>query len=349
MGRRSAWRAFALVAACLLPAAPAAAVPKVLGVEFEAAPEVGKSSMVAVSAQDPNNALTGVRVRFGAGEDDFAESACRARPRSASAAAAGTTKEFRVRHRYATPNARTVTVTIFSGTCTTRGATATYAFKVVPTGNPLAPLKIGGTTALRSVQTTPCGPDANLVPDAGNLARIQSATECLVSAERVRRGLGAVRPAPALRRAGDIQVADMLRHTYFAHERDGGPKLEERLRIAGYDFELAGENLGAGTGQYATPSEVVEQWIASPPHFENIVDPTFTEIGLGISTGFPMNGGSPNGATYALEFAVPAEPLTAAQIAAAKRAAAKKRALRKKCRKKAYRRAHAKACRAARR
>jgi uncharacterized protein YkwD len=357
---------FALVLAgtMLLPAAAVAqSPPSILKLEFDATPVVGKPSVLTIRVADPRKSLSGLTVHFGEGEDGFGESACQTGARGTLPAGPlppADSYEFRVEHVYVAAQPRQVTVKVFNGTCTDPGASATQTFLVTPFGATTAPAApvvglpalagIGGSrnaTASRRARTAQaggCGPDAVLVPSSANLARIRAATECLVSAERVSRGLSSLKPATGLRRAGLIQVEDMLTHRYFAHVRDGGPDLFARLRTAGYDFVIAGENLGAGTGQYSTPAEMVQQWLASPPHRENMLERTFGEVGLGIRTGFPLNGGSSSGATYALELGEPVRLTYAQRVARYKRIL-----LRKKCKKASYRRAHAKACRAVRR
>lgn len=51
-----------------------------------------------------------------------------------------------------------------------------------------------------------------------------------------------------------------------------------RMKAAGYQFRTAGENIAAGQ---PTPKSVVDGWLDSDGHCRNIMDPGFTELGVG--------------------------------------------------------------------
>ncbi|MEY4509890.1 MAG: hypothetical protein RLZZ450_2012 [Pseudomonadota bacterium] len=51
-----------------------------------------------------------------------------------------------------------------------------------------------------------------------------------------------------------------------------------RMKAAGYQFRTAGENIAVGQ---KTPKIVVDGWLDSDGHCRNIMDPGFTEIGIG--------------------------------------------------------------------
>lgn len=52
------------------------------------------------------------------------------------------------------------------------------------------------------------------------------------------------------------------------------------MRDNGFSSGLAGENIGWG---FATADSVCEAWKASETHYENIMNPEFTEIGIGVA------------------------------------------------------------------
>lgn len=276
---------------CLCGAAPAAAAPTLTDLAL------GDGNVLALTAGDPGAPVTGVSVDFGAGEDAVAVSGC-----GRGAPEAGQPTTFSVPHAFASLLPRVVTVTVRSGGCGTPARSASFQRAITPLGPgvTLPPLPL--LPVARAAQA-PC-PGADEVPTRENLRRISGATRCLVNLLRAERGLRPVRAARALRRAGNRHVADMLRHRYFAHERSGGPTLHTRLRRAGYRLRTAGENLAAGTGQYATPRQIVTQWWLSDGHRENMLHPGFRDAGVGVRTGFPLGGGVPS-ATYALELGVP--------------------------------------------
>ncbi|EGL81657.1 SCP-like extracellular [Caldalkalibacillus thermarum TA2.A1] len=72
---------------------------------------------------------------------------------------------------------------------------------------------------------------------------------------------------------------DMLEHNYFDHysPRYGG--LGERLQRGGVDFARAGENIA---WNYVDAPDVHHGWLNSPGHRQNIVEPAFTHLGVGV-------------------------------------------------------------------
>lgn len=61
----------------------------------------------------------------------------------------------------------------------------------------------------------------------------------------------------------------------------------ERIRLYYTDYDLAGENLAGG---YDTPEAVVEGWMGSAGHRENILNPKYREIGVGFYEGDALYG-----------------------------------------------------------
>ncbi len=84
----------------------------------------------------------------------------------------------------------------------------------------------------------------------------------------------------------------MVVHRYFAHEGPGG-SVDSRIARAGYlararAFTI-GENIGGGTGpRCGSPMAIFKEWMHSPPHRENILDPSFRDAGVGVARGFPF-------------------------------------------------------------
>lgn len=107
---------------------------------------------------------------------------------------------------------------------------------------------------------------------------------------RLSRGLSALAIDERLNRAAqafaDYYVAHPGTQAEWSHEYDGSTPFE-RAQAAGYDGRCVGENLGwQGTdGPLSVLGDVsegmVNGWIASPPHHENLVHPEFDDIGVG--------------------------------------------------------------------
>ena len=105
----------------------------------------------------------------------------------------------------------------------------------------------------------------------------------LTNAERVKVGLAPLAVNGALMRAAGIQSSNMARLNLMSHTLPGTstPTLTDRAAAVGYQFSTLGENIAFN---YADADAVVVGWMASAGHRENILSPSFTEIGVAIAT-----------------------------------------------------------------
>ncbi len=79
-----------------------------------------------------------------------------------------------------------------------------------------------------------------------------------------------------LEKAAVKHARDMHLNDHFDHTGSDGSTLTERIRSAGYEWSLIGENLAWGV---LTPEEVVKGWIHSPSHCRTMINPSFREMG----------------------------------------------------------------------
>lgn len=82
-----------------------------------------------------------------------------------------------------------------------------------------------------------------------------------------------------LREAAAIHAEDMAQNEFMSHTGSDGSGPGERIRRVGYNFAAFGENVAWGA---PTPEAVVELWINSPGHCSNMMDPRYTEMGIGF-------------------------------------------------------------------
>jgi uncharacterized protein YkwD len=101
-------------------------------------------------------------------------------------------------------------------------------------------------------------------------------------------------PAPPVKLSGTLgsvafgHAVDMARHDYFEHQDLSGRSPADRVRAVGYPEKLVGENIAYGP---KSPEEVVQGWLDSPGHCENIMDPRFAEMGIAYATGHSSKRG----------------------------------------------------------
>ena len=77
--------------------------------------------------------------------------------------------------------------------------------------------------------------------------------------------------------AAQVQAAEMARLRRMSHLDSQNRGLADRLRAMGYRFSLAVENVGVG---YSSLDEVVEAWLESEGHCENLMNSAALEFGL---------------------------------------------------------------------
>lgn len=118
-------------------------------------------------------------------------------------------------------------------------------------------------------------------PQADPMLKLSSDEQAvidLVNAERKKVGLGPLKANARLTEAARNHAANMAKQDKLEHELDGKTP-SDRVSAAGYKYAATGENIG---WNYPTPKDAVVGWMNSPPHKENILNPDYTEIGVGV-------------------------------------------------------------------
>jgi len=81
-----------------------------------------------------------------------------------------------------------------------------------------------------------------------------------------------------LMEAAEAKLNDMFQKQYFAHISPEGDDAGIILKEIGYDYLVVGENLARG--YFKDSKDLVDGWMKSPDHRENILNPKFREIGV---------------------------------------------------------------------
>ncbi|GAA0503706.1 hypothetical protein Ade02nite_35550 [Paractinoplanes deccanensis] len=111
-------------------------------------------------------------------------------------------------------------------------------------------------------------------------APVQQKVLILVNQNRRRAGCDALRLDRRLIEAANRHAADMARRDYFEHDSPNGDNAGDRVSRTGYDWKRYGENIARGAD---SAWEVVDGWMHSPVHRENILDCGLHEMGLGLA------------------------------------------------------------------
>jgi len=104
----------------------------------------------------------------------------------------------------------------------------------------------------------------------------------LTNARRAESGLAPLTQSPTLSQAALAKGNDMLAKGYWAHFAPDGTSPWNFFLNFGYKYKYAGENLAR---DFADASTAVSAWMNSPTHRENILNPNYRDIGIGVVEG----------------------------------------------------------------
>ena len=99
---------------------------------------------------------------------------------------------------------------------------------------------------------------------------------------RQARGLNPLKLDPELSQAAASKAANMFTGNYWAHIAPDGTTPWVFIKNSGYDYLYAGENLARG---FTSASDVVNAWMASPSHRDNMLSTNYNNVGFAVSSG----------------------------------------------------------------
>ena len=135
------------------------------------------------------------------------------------------------------------------------------------------------STATRTGNRTPTSPPPPAPPGTDAPSEMRALVE-LVNAERTARGLVALRFSSQLQDAALAHTRNQAADGRIYHiDPDDGSNAGQRISRTGYVFSAWGENLAAGA---LTAKDAMNGWMANFSHCRNILNPAFTEIGVGF-------------------------------------------------------------------
>ncbi|TFE03008.1 CAP domain-containing protein [Jeotgalibacillus salarius] len=100
----------------------------------------------------------------------------------------------------------------------------------------------------------------------------------LTNQERSKYGLPALKADVDLSAVAEEKSADMARNQYFSHTSPTYGSPFDMMKSYGIDYRSAGENIAMGQ---RTPEQVVQAWMDSEGHRQNILSTSYTHIGVG--------------------------------------------------------------------
>ncbi len=111
---------------------------------------------------------------------------------------------------------------------------------------------------------------------------VEKALVDLANHDRQVMGMEPLKENPQLKQAAFLKAKDMLDKDYFAHQSPEGVSPWHWFSVAGYNYQLAGENLAIG---FLDSEQVHQAWLVSPGHRANLLNPNYQETGIAVVKG----------------------------------------------------------------
>ena len=130
---------------------------------------------------------------------------------------------------------------------------------------------------------TPAPDEGTPAPDkeqttGGVISAYEAEVIRLVNEIRRQNGLGELTASAELSHVARLKSQDMHDKGYFDHTSPTYGSAFDMLRSFGISYRTAGENIAYG---YSAPQAVVDAWMNSSGHRANILNASYTQIGVG--------------------------------------------------------------------
>lgn len=122
------------------------------------------------------------------------------------------------------------------------------------------------------------GQRLNIPQLASNVLDYETEVVRLVNEQRAKYGLQPLTMNWELSRVARYKSEDMAKNRYFSHTSPTYGSPFDMMRSFGISYRSAGENIAYGQ---RTPSAVMDAWMNSSGHRENILKSSYTQIGVG--------------------------------------------------------------------
>lgn len=181
-----------------------------------------------------------------------------------------------------------LTTAVLTGSLLTVSASAAFLSHTVVPGDTMWKLAVRyqvGTSEI--IQANPQIGDPNLIypgqvlqiPQLDSIvSSYESEVIRLVNEIRHQNGLRPLTANWELSRIARYKSQDMLDRGYFAHNSPTYGSPGQMIRAFGLSYRTAGENIAMG---YPSPQAVVNGWMNSSGHRANILNVSYTQIGVG--------------------------------------------------------------------
>jgi uncharacterized YkwD family protein len=139
------------------------------------------------------------------------------------------------------------------------------------------PVEQKPATPAQPVQEKPATPAQPTSPSV-SISSIEQQVLTLTNQERAKAGLKPLAADGPLMASARAKSTDMRTNNYFSHNSPTLGSPFDQMKARGITYRSAAENIAMGQ---RTPAEVVKAWMESPGHRANIMNGSYTHIGIG--------------------------------------------------------------------
>lgn len=157
-----------------------------------------------------------------------------------------------------------------------RSKPASSSSKPAASQNPSTSKPSQGSSSSKPSQSPSSAPQT---PSTGYSA-FQNEVVRLVNAERAKNGLAALTVDSTITKTATLKSEDMAKNNYFSHTSPTYGSPFDLMKRYGVSYRAAGENIAMGQ---TTPAQVMDGWMNSEGHRANILNASFTKIGVGVA------------------------------------------------------------------
>ena len=104
--------------------------------------------------------------------------------------------------------------------------------------------------------------------------------------QRAKEGLPSLRESERLSQAAMLKANDIIQNQYWDHTSPSGVEPWQWIQKTNYTYSEAGENLAR---DFSTADGTVAGWMASEKHRENMLKPSYSDVGFAVTNG-ELNG-----------------------------------------------------------
>jgi uncharacterized protein YkwD len=158
------------------------------------------------------------------------------------------------------------------------------------------PAAAGAHSRARAHAAVACA-NADTPVTAASRPALKKAVVCLIDQQRAEHGLPGLAENDKLDRSAQEWTNEMVSSGDFDH----GDDFSARITAVGFKWSAAGENIATG---FETPRSVVDAWMGSTGHCQNILAPYFSAVGTGLVPKTASQWGT-EFATWTQDFALP--------------------------------------------